>query len=297
MSIAPIAGIVAYPITPFRPGDGAVDLPRLKSHIDQIVSSGVQAIAPLGSTGECAYLDDAEWEAVAHTSTAQVGGRIPVIMGVSTLTTASACRRATFAERAGADAVMVLPQAYWKLGEDEIYHHFAQVAGSISIPVMVYNNPATSGIDMSPELMVRMVREIHNITMIKESSGDIRRMHRIVQLTEGQVPFFNGSNPLALDAFAAGATGWCSAAACLIPEWTLQLYQTARAGQLEQARAAFYRQLPLLQFILAGGLPKTIKAGLKLRGFDVGVPREPVRPLDEAGTQTLAGILDLLVSP
>ncbi|MEI2430890.1 dihydrodipicolinate synthase family protein [Lysobacter yananisis] len=161
---------------------------------------------------------------------------------------------------------------------------------------MAYNNPATSGIDMSPELMIRMVREIDNVCMIKGSSGDIQRMHRIHELSGGTVPFFNGSNPLALEAFAAGATGWCTAAACLIPEQTLSLYAAVRSGNLAAARQTFYRQLPLLQFILKGGLPKTVKAGLQLQGLDVGAPRHPVLPLDEAGCRALATILGQVAS-
>ena len=127
--------------------------------------------------------------------------------------------------------------------------------------------------------------------MIKESPGDIQRMHRIHALSGGAVPFFNGSDPLALEAFAAGATGCCTAAACLIPEQTRSLYAAVRCGDLAAARKTFYRQQPLLQFILKGGLPKTVKAGLRLQGLDVGAPRHPLSPLDEAGCRALAAIL------
>lgn len=284
-------GIVAYPITPFHAHDGSIDADTLARLIDRLVDSGVHAIAPLGSTGESAYLSEAEWRYVVELSVARVAGRLPVIVGISELTTDAAARRAVFAERAGADAIMVLPTSYWKLSEDEVFQHYARIAAATRLPIMAYNNPATSGIDMSPELMVRMTREIDNVRMIKESSGDIQRMHRIRELSDGTVPFFNGSNPLALEAFAAGAAGWCTAAACLIPEQTLSLYAAARAGDLDLARKTFYRQLPLLQFILKGGLPKTVKAGLRLHGLDVGAPRHPVLPLDPAACQTLAAIL------
>lgn len=284
-------GIVAYPITPFREEDGSVDADTLVRLIDQLIDAGVHAVAPLGSTGESAYLSESEWRHVVETSVIRVAGRVPVIVGISELTTAAAARRATFAEEAGADAIMVLPTSYWKLGEEEVFQHYARIAAATRLPIMAYNNPATSGIDMSPELLIRMVREIDNVCMIKESSGDIQRMHRIHELSGGAVPFFNGSNPLALEAFAAGATGWCTAAACLIPEQTLSLYAAVRSGDLAAARKTFYRQLPLLQFILKGGLPKTVKAGLRLQGLDVGAPRHPVLPLDEAGCRALAAIL------
>jgi 4-hydroxy-tetrahydrodipicolinate synthase len=156
---------------------------------------------------------------------------------------------------------------------------------------MVYNNPATSGIDMSPQLITRLVREIDNVTMVKESSGDIQRMHTLHQLSNGEIPFYNGSNPLALEAFGAGATGWCTAAPNLIPQLTIDLYEATQAGDLHKARDIFYKQLPLLEFILKGGLPTTIKAGLRLKGFEAGVPRSPLQALTEEGKQKLDNLL------
>ena len=146
--------------------------------------------------------------------------------------------------------------------EAEILQHYQSIGDCIGVPIMLYNNPATSGTDLSVELILRILGEVANVTMVKESSGDIQRMHRLQQLGEGQVPFYNGCNPLALEAFVAGAKGWCTAAANLIPALNQQLYQAVSDNDLERARAVFYRQLPLLDFILKGGLPATIKAGL-----------------------------------
>ncbi|MEV7775048.1 dihydrodipicolinate synthase family protein [Kitasatospora sp. NPDC086791] len=286
-----LEGIIAYPVTPFSRTDGSLDLGRLAELIDRLVVSGVHAIAPLGSTGESAYLDDREWFDATEASVAAVDGRVPTVVGIADLTTRSAVRRARYAEHVGADVVMVLPLSYWKLDEREITRHYQEIAGAIGIPLMVYNNPATAGIDLPPELLHRLVDQVENITMVKESSGDVQRMHRLAQLSDGALPFYNGSNPLALEAFAAGAVGWCTAAPCVIPELTLELYRAVRAGDLDAARAVFYRQLPVLQFLLGGGLPTTVKAGLTLRGLDVGEPRHPLLPLDEARTKRLAGLL------
>ncbi|GGV17948.1 dihydrodipicolinate synthase family protein [Kitasatospora herbaricolor] len=286
-----LEGIIAYPVTPFSAADGRVDTGRLAALVDRLVRAGCHAVAPLGSTGESAYLDDEEWYEAAEASVGAVAGRVPAVVGIADLTTRSAVRRARFAERAGADVVMVLPLSYWKLDEREVDRHFTAVADAVGIPVMIYNNPATSGIDLSPELMVSLAERVDNITMVKESSGDVQRMHRLAQLSEGRLPFYNGSNPLALEAFAAGAAGWCTAAPCLIPELTLELYRAVRAGDLPAARAAFYRQLPVLQFILKGGLPTTVKAGLALDGFPAGDPRHPLLPLDAGRTGELAELL------
>ncbi|WP_054890695.1 MULTISPECIES: dihydrodipicolinate synthase family protein [unclassified Pseudomonas] len=284
-------GIIGYTITPFSQDGEQLDLPALGQSIDRLIDSGVHAIAPLGSTGEGAYLSDGEWHQVAQYSLERIAKRVPSIVSVSDLTTAGAIRRARFAQQHGADAVMVLPSAYWKLSPSEILEHYRSIGTAIDLPIMLYNNPATSGTDMPVELILRIVREVDNVTMVKESTGDIQRMHRLQLLGEGQVPFYNGCNPLALEAFVAGAKGWCTAAANLIPGLNQQLYQAVRNADLEQAKALFYRQLPLLDFILKGGLPATIKAGLGMTGLAVGEPRRPVFGLDEQGRGVLKDLL------
>ncbi|RQQ22953.1 dihydrodipicolinate synthase family protein [Burkholderia stagnalis] len=288
-----LQGIIAYPVTPFS-ADGGVDLKALEALIERLIADGVHGIAPLGSTGESAYLSDAEWDAVADASIRAVRKRVPTVVGISDLTTAGAVRRARFAEQAGADAVMVLPVSYWKLSNDEIVGHYRAIGDAIGIPVMLYNNPATSGVDMSPELIATICRTVDNVTMVKESTGDIMRMHRLAQLSDGAIPFYNGSNPMALAALAAGAAGWCTAAPNLNARLPLALVEAVRAGNLAQAREVFHAQLPLLQFVVSGGLPVTVKAGLRLRGFDAGEPRKPLLPLGEDRTRELARLLAAL---
>ena len=294
MSTPDIHGIIGYTITPFSADGEHLDLDALGQSIDRLIDSGVQAIAPLGSTGEGAYLSDLEWDQVCDFSIQHVAKRIPTVVSVSDLTTAKAIRRARFAQARGADVVMVLPASYWKLSEAEILAHYQAIGSSIDLPIMLYNNPATSGTDMSPELILRIFNAVENVTMVKESTGDIQRMHRLHVLGEGQVPFYNGCNPLALEAFAAGAKGWCTAAPNLIAPLNLELYAAILTNDLERARALFYRQLPLLDFILKGGLPATIKAGLRNTGLEVGNPRLPVSPLDDGACKQLERLIAAL---
>ena len=294
MSTPDIHGIIGYTITPFSADGEHLDLDALGQSIDRLVDSGVHAIAPLGSTGEGAYLSDLEWDRVCEFSIQHVAKRVPTVVSVSDLTTAKAVRRARFAQAQGADVVMVLPASYWRLSEAEILAHYQAIGSSIQVPIMLYNNPATSGTDMSPELILRIFNAVENVTMVKESTGDIQRMHRLHVLGEGQVPFYNGCNPLALEAFAAGAKGWCTAAPNLIAPLNLELYAAILTNDLERARALFYRQLPLLDFILKGGLPATIKAGLRNTGLEVGNPRLPVSPLDDGACKQLERLIAAL---
>lgn len=173
------------------------------------------------------------------------------MVGVSDLTTAGTLRRAQIAVRLGATAVMALPISYWRLTEDELRQHFTTLAESIGIPVMVYNNPATTGIDMSPEFLFELVSEVDNITMVKESSGDITRMQRLNELSGNTLLFFNGSNPLALNAFQTGATGWCTAAPCLVPDHVVAFYREITAGRTDAAADIFDRLRPFLEMIVS----------------------------------------------
>lgn len=287
--ITPLHGIVGYPITPFTNGD-RVDEVRLADIVETMVEAGVHAIAPLGSTGVLPYLSDDEREQVAETVLKRVAGRVPTLVGVSSLTTERALHHAKHAEAVGATSVMILPMSYWKLTDDEIMAHFKAVADAISIPIAVYNNPATGGLDLSPDMIARLLT-IPNVTMVKESTGDVQRMHRLVQLCGERVAFYNGSNPLALAAFVAGARGWCTAAPHVIPHLNIALYDAVGRGALEEARRCFYRQLPFLRFIVSHGLPRAIGAALELMGQPVGPLRAPLQPLAKVHVEELRTLL------
>lgn len=154
---------------------------------------------------------------------------------------------------------------------------------------MVYNNPATGGVDMSPVLLKKLLT-IPNITMIKESTGDIQRMHYLKKELGEEVAFYNGSNPLALAAFGAGAAGWCTAAPNLIPELNTGLYNAVQQKDLSKAQQIFYQQFDLLKFIVNKGLPRAVKAGLQILGEEGGELRAPLQPLTKTETEELKNI-------
>lgn len=294
MSNPPLTGIISYPVTPFSPDTGALDLAALRRLTGDLVDAGSHAVAPLGSTGESAYLSEAEWDAVCETTLATVAGRVPTLVGVSHWSTETTVRRARVAARHGATAIMVLAQTYWKLTEAELERHFATVAGATDLPVMLYNNPGTSGVDLTPRTVVALAGKIPNLTMVKESSGDVSRFRAIRELSDGALSVYNGSNPVALDAFRSGAAGWCTAAPCLLPRWVLALHTAVRQGAVERADQLLAAQLPFLKFIVAHGLPRTIKAGLELQGRPAGPPRPPLLPLPAEATGQLRELLTRL---
>ncbi|QDY80053.1 dihydrodipicolinate synthase family protein [Streptomyces qinzhouensis] len=297
MTTPPLKGIIAYPVTPFDPATGELDLPALRRLTGELVDAGSHAVAPLGSTGESAYLREAEWDAVCETTLQTVAGRVPTLVGVSHWSTEGTVRRARAAARHGATAIMVLPLVYWRLTEAELEKHFATVAAATDLPVMLYNNPGTSGVDLSPETIAALARRIPSLTMVKESSGDVTRFRAVLDRSEGALSVYNGSNRLALDAFRSGATGWCTAAPCLVPQACLDLYNAAVHGQDERADALLAELLPFLKFIVDHGLPRTVKAGLEIRGRAAGHPRPPLLPLPQKETEQLRELLARLDSP
>ena len=290
-----IKGIVGYLVTPFD--DSGIDVPVLHQMIDRLLQSGVHAIAPLGSTGEAAYLTDQEWNTVATETCRRVAGKVPTIIGIAEVSTAAAMEKARLSEEAGADAIMVLPVSYWSITDAEIEAHFKAIAEVSSLPIMGYNNPGTSGTDMSPELICKMFHEIDNFQMIKESSGDLERMKKISDLSSGNLPFYNGCNPMANDAFSVGASGWCTAAANLIPDLNIQLYECHESDDPEAAAKIFGKQLPVLECIMKKSLPATVKAGLQSLGVPAGSPRLPLHPLAPEAAEELEQLLKTVTDP
>lgn len=289
-----LAGIIGYPITPFSSDNKSIDFDKLKTVIDILLDARIDAIAALGSAGESAYLSDDEWESVANYTVKYIAGKVPVVIGIAELTTERAIRRAQYAHELGADVIMLSPFSYYKLSEDEIFSHYKSVSDATPLPIMVYNNPATCGVDMSPEFMLKMINDIKNPCMIKESTGDIQRMHKIYSLSNGKVPFLNGCNPMALEAINAGAVGWCTAAPCLIGDKPKQLFEAIKNGNKEKSKELFYQQYEFLNFIVRTGLAAAVKSGLALQGIQVGEPRKPLLPLAGLEQKQLKGILSNL---
>ena len=259
--------------------------------IDTLLDAKVDAIAALGSAGEAAYLSEDEWESVASHTVSYVAGKVPVVVGIAELTTVQAVKRAKYAHKIGADVVMLSPFSYYKLNEDEIFLHYKSVSDATPLPIMIYTNPATCGVDMSPQFMLKMVDVIENARWIKESTGDIQRMHKIYKSSKGSVPFFNGFNHMALEALNAGAVGWCTIAPCLIGDQPKQLFDAIKNSNNEKARELFYQQYEFLEFIVQSGLAAAVKAGMSAQGIQVGHPRKPLLPLTPLKQEKLKSML------
>lgn len=285
-------GVYPFLVTPFTEDD-QVDADRMKAHVDDLIRNGkVHGVTALGSTGEFALMSEAERRLVAEVTVDAAKKRVPVVIHTAAIATKVAVALSKHAQQAGADAIIVNPQSYWLPTEDELFDHYRAIARAVDIPVMVYNNPGTTKIDMSPKFIARLNKEFSHFISVKESSGDIRRVQNILQYTEGRMSVSIGHQSLGLAAFAVGATGWTTGIANTIPALCVEVFEQAvERKDLDKARKAFYRMLPLCDFYAEKSLCRSAKAAAEIMDKPLGPPRLPLKRLVEADYKTLRRLL------
>ena len=275
----PFRGTYSVTITPFTE-DGALDLPALRRFVDWQIEQGIHGLIPLGSTGEFLSLSDEEHEAVAETVIRQAAGRVPVLIGTGAEDTREAVRLSRRAERLGADGVMIIPPFYSTPTEDELFHHYSTISDAIGLPIMVYNNPATANVDLTPPILSRL-SHIPNCLYVKESTLEVTRVRDIIRLCGDRMTVFGGI--LGFESFVEGAQGWVAVASNLAPGPLARLFTlVADEEKLSEARALYLRYLPLIEFVGGHWYVAGTKALLRHMGMPVGGPRPPRLPLPAA---------------
>ena len=267
------SGSFTVMVTPFSEDGSKVDHSSLRRFVDWQISNGVPGLIPLGSTGEFLSIADEERREIVTTIIQQVDGRVPVLVGTADEWTDKAVRYSREAEELGASGVMVVPPYYASPTEDELYAHYQRISDAISIPIMVYNNPNTANVDLTPDLLARL-SQIENVDYVKESSGDISRIREIDRLSEGRMTVFAGYH--AFDSFLLGAKGYVSVCGNIVPKLSSDLYKLViEESDAASGRELYHRLLPLLDAISGDLYVSATKAALELVGMPVGIPRMP----------------------
>lgn len=262
-----------YPaVTTTLNDDESVDLDGTARHVDFLIESGVHGVIMVGSVGENMSLDAGEKRAVLERTVESVQGRVPVLSGVAESSTAAACRFAADAAAIGVDGLMVLPAMVYKTDEGETIRHFRKVASTTELPIMCYNNPASYGVDVTPETFAALA-DVANLTAIKESSENTRRFVDIANLCGDRYALFCGVDDLILESVVLGAKGWVAGLVNAFPQETLRLWELAINGRWDEARALYAWFAPLLHLDVAGKLVQHIKLAQSI----VGVGPETVR--------------------
>lgn len=272
-------GTFTVTVTPFSEGGRHIDEDVLRRFVDWQISHGVHGLIPVASTGEFLSLTDAERRRVAEIVIEQANGRVPVLVGAGAENTWDVVRYCREAERLGADGVLIIPPFYCTPTEDELFEHYKTIGESISVPIMLYNNPATSNVDMQPPLVARL-SEIENVAYIKESTLDPTRVRDIIRLSDGRMSVFGGI--MGYESFMNGAVGWTAVGCNLMPQAFADMYRLCvEVGDIGAASILYDRIKPVIDLVGQDRYVGATKCALALMGLPVGLPRPPRLPVNE----------------
>jgi 4-hydroxy-tetrahydrodipicolinate synthase len=269
-----------------------IDDKRFLEAIDFQIEHGVDGICIFGSTGGNGSFTDEEMKKATALAAKHISGRVPLIAGTGARTTTACIALSKHAEDVGCDGVMVLPVSYWPLTPDEVFDHYERVSRAIKIPICVYNNPWTTGVDMKPEFLAKLTK-LDNVNCIKESTGDLTRITAIRLLTKDQVTLIAGWESSSLQAFMAGASGWAPVCTNFVPGDAMRFFNAAvQKRDASAAQTIWDKLFPVCDFICAKSHIRVAHTGLDIVGRPVGPPRRPLRMLNAEDRARLKFVLD-----
>ena len=274
-----LSGVLVALATPFS-ADGSVDEATLRALVDRTIDGGVHGVVACGSTGEFSALTSDERRLVVETVVDQTARRVPVIAQTGLTSTAEAIALSRHAQSVGADIVMPVAPFYEPLSLAETMHYMRRVASSVDIPVMLYNLPAATGVDLSPDTVATLAREVENIRYVKNTTPDMAQAAQLIHHYGDLVGTFIGWDTLILSALLSGAAGVMAGTANAVPAEIVAVHDAVQSGDLDAARQAWARIYPLLDAALSVNYIAAVKVALNAAGFPAGPTREPVLPLD-----------------
>jgi len=282
-------GVFPAIATQFRE-DQSLDLAATAKHLETLIRAGIHGVVLLGTVGENTALEYHEKLAVLKEMLQVVRDRIPVLTGVAEYTTALGCRFARDAEKIGVDGLMALPAMVYKSDERETIAHFRSVARATGLPVMVYNNPVSYSVDVTPEMFAELADE-PALVAIKESSENVRRITDLVNLLGDRYILFCGVDDLVLESILLGARGWISGLVNAFPEENRALWDLATSGRWEQARELYRWHTPLLHLDTRIKLVQYIKLAMAETGLGSEMVRAPRLPIAGAEREEILGVI------
>lgn len=284
MSTRDLGGVVVAAALPYRADDAApaglaVDYDAYAEHCRWLVENGCRGVGPNGSLGEYSSLTDAERHRVARTAIEAVGTDGIVVVGVHGPGAHQARYWAEAAAEDGAHGVLCLPPTLYRANRGEVLAHFEAVA-SAGLPVMVYNNPFDTKVDLTPDLLAE-IAQIDNVVAVKEFSGDVRRVLEIRERAPG-LAVIGGADDVVLESLLMGATGWFAGFPNVFPAESARLFELATTGKLEEAKALYEPLVAAFRWDSRTEFVQAIKLGMDMVGRRGGPCRPPRGPLSEA---------------
>ena len=275
-------------VTPFR--DGKVDEAALAGLIDWHIASGTDAIVPCGTTGEAATLSYEEHKQVVALTISKVAGRVPVIAGTGSNSTDETIMLTRAAKNAGADGALLITPYYNKPTQEGLYRHFKAVADAVDIPIVLYNVPGRTSVNMLPATVARCA-EIKNIIAIKEATANLQQISEIIELCGDKITVLSGDDFTVLPTMAIGGMGVISVSANCAPADMAGMIDAFFAGNMEEARRLHFKLQPLNQAMFFETNPIPVKTALGMMGKISPEFRLPLCPMGEANREKLAVVL------
>lgn len=282
-------GVIPYLVTPIGQ-DGHIKRDVLTRLCADLVDQGVHGLTPLGSTGEYAYLSEAQRRNVVETVVAAASGRVPVLPGVASTSIRGAIEQAKSYERLGVDGIVAVLDAYFPLTEADVERYFASIADAVDLPIILYTNPNFQRSDLSITTIEKLAK-YQNIVGLKDASSNTGRLLSIINRCGEELSIYAASSHVTACVMMMGGKGWFAGPACVLPRQSVQLYKLCLAGRWEDA---FILQKKLWYFnelFARFNLAACIKAALEQQGYDVGVPIAPQTPISEDGRMMIADLM------
>lgn len=284
MSIFKGAGVAI--ITPFK-ADGSVDYEAFANIIEDQIANKTDAIIVCGTTGEASTLSHEEHIECIEFCCKQVNGRIPVVAGTGSNSTETAIYLSKAAEKAGADGVLLVSPYYNKATQNGLYEHFKRTAEAINIPVILYNIPGRTGVNIQPATIIRLAKDVENIVAVKEASGNLSQIATLLSMADGCLDVYSGNDDQIVPILSLGGAGVISVLSNVAPEYTHDICQSYFDGDVKRSAKLQLDAIPLISALFSEVNPIPVKAAMNMLGFCGPDVRLPLTQMEEAHAQAM----------
>ena len=275
-------------VTPFT-NDG-INFEELRKLIEFQILEGIDGLVICGTTGESSTMSLAEKKSVIDFSVKVANGRVPIITGTGGNNTADAVAMSKYAESVGADGLLLVTPYYNKTTQKGLIAHFSKIAESVNIPIILYNVPSRTGLNIEPEICLELSK-IPNIVAIKEASGNISQVAKIANLCNDELTIYSGNDDQIMPVLSLGGLGVISVLSNIYPKFVHEMVMDYLTGNWQKATASQIYSLPLINALFSEVNPIPIKYALNKIGFDCGVPRLPLVELSSAGKEKIDNLI------
>lgn len=272
--------------------DGSINYEVYAQMIEDQIQNGTDAIIAVGTSGEAPTLDDDEHIEAIRCAVKAAKGRVPVIAGTGSNNTAHAVMMSREAEKAGADGCLLVTPYYNKATQQGLIESFTAIADSVHIPCIMYNVPSRTGTNIQPETAAYLGKNVKNIVAIKEASGSISQVARVIELSEGSLDVYSGNDDQIVPLMSLGGIGVISVLSNVAPRYTHDLCMSALNGDYKKAASMQIRALPLIRALFCEVNPIPVKAALNMQGYAAGTPRLPLTELTDEHKELLRKALN-----